>query len=486
MSQVRKDVLNGWKEIAAYLGRDPRTVERWEKSRSLPVRRLPGSGRATVYALVSELDAWLATPIRDPERQGPLALDAGEAPEDLGLPEAEPKDNLRPTIEPDTKRRHIFPLALRWAIAAVLLVLILCGSVIRLLGTHRRGNAAAAQAVHVLTPVPHSQVAGVEELYLRGCYQMELRTPESLHHAQDAFSGAFKRDPHYAPALAGLASTYILTREYSTVPDAEAYRQATDAATQAIALDPDVPQAHAVLGFVDFFWVWDAAAAEKQFQTALRLEPGLSLAHHWRGSMLTHEGRFRDGLQELNEAQRLEPGSAAVLTTRALALGLSGQRDESSELLNEAISTENTGAYRNPATMHHVMGMLSLITPRDVPRFLAEEMLAAELRQDTEAVEALHGASAVYIAKGERAMWQQLLADEQRRHRGSGPTYATARYQAELGSSDEALNELAVLFSRHDPALIGISVDPLLQSLHADPRFGRLRVAMGLPSIDSN
>ena len=60
MNQVRKDILNGWKEIGGYVGRDVRTVERWEKLRGLPVRRVPGAGRATVYALISELDEWLA------------------------------------------------------------------------------------------------------------------------------------------------------------------------------------------------------------------------------------------------------------------------------------------------------------------------------------------------------------------------------------------------------------------------------------------
>jgi len=60
VSQVRKDILNGWKEIGGYVCRDIRTVERWEKQRGLPVRRVPGAGRATVYALISELDEWLA------------------------------------------------------------------------------------------------------------------------------------------------------------------------------------------------------------------------------------------------------------------------------------------------------------------------------------------------------------------------------------------------------------------------------------------
>lgn len=54
------DVLGSWKEIAAYLERDVRTVMRWEQSRHLPVHRLPGDAKAAVYALKSELEAWRA------------------------------------------------------------------------------------------------------------------------------------------------------------------------------------------------------------------------------------------------------------------------------------------------------------------------------------------------------------------------------------------------------------------------------------------
>lgn len=53
--------LNSWKEIAAYLDRDPRTVQMWEKNEGLPVHRLNHHARASVYAYTAELNAWLRT-----------------------------------------------------------------------------------------------------------------------------------------------------------------------------------------------------------------------------------------------------------------------------------------------------------------------------------------------------------------------------------------------------------------------------------------
>lgn len=52
-------VLNSWKEIASYLGRGVRTVQRYEHELGLPVRRPRGKSRSAVIALTSDLDLWL-------------------------------------------------------------------------------------------------------------------------------------------------------------------------------------------------------------------------------------------------------------------------------------------------------------------------------------------------------------------------------------------------------------------------------------------
>ncbi len=492
MQQTRKDVLNGWKEIAAYLGRDPRTVERWEKQRSLPVRRLPGSGRATVYALVPELDVWLASSrLREEEPQltAVPAVAAEIRAEPKAFVVAEAIDGGQETKLQESGDRG--PGWRRWTTAAVLavLVVLICGVGLAGAGWRRRHSGPATPGVDPALPnrvrslVPSSAVFGVEELYLRGCYQEEMRTPDSLNRAKASFEAAIAKDGGYAPAFAGLANTYILLREYSMLPDAEAYPKAKEAATKALVLDPGWPQAHAALGFVKFFWDWDATAAEAQFQQALQADPTLPLAHHWFGSMLTHEGRFREGLGQLEVAQRLDPSSAAILTSRAFALGLIGRKSDGIQMLQEAIGGEGSGSSRNSATMHQVLGVLYLLPSRDVGRYLAETAQAASLRQDVETAASMRMAAGVLHARGEQAMWRALLEDERKRHPRGEPTYAMARYEAELGAKDQAMNDLAELFTRHDPALIGISVDPSFEGLRREGRFLQLRVAMGLPGM---
>ncbi len=53
-------VLTSWKEIAAYLGKGVRTVQRWEKDFGLPVRRPTGSDKSAILARTRDLDAWIA------------------------------------------------------------------------------------------------------------------------------------------------------------------------------------------------------------------------------------------------------------------------------------------------------------------------------------------------------------------------------------------------------------------------------------------
>jgi len=52
-------ILNSWKEIAVYLGRGVRTAQRWERDLALPVRRPRGKDRSAVFAVPTEIDAWL-------------------------------------------------------------------------------------------------------------------------------------------------------------------------------------------------------------------------------------------------------------------------------------------------------------------------------------------------------------------------------------------------------------------------------------------
>jgi hypothetical protein len=56
---ARPTVISDWKEIARYLGKGVRTVQRWERELDLPVRRPRKETKGSVIAVVAEIDAWV-------------------------------------------------------------------------------------------------------------------------------------------------------------------------------------------------------------------------------------------------------------------------------------------------------------------------------------------------------------------------------------------------------------------------------------------
>jgi len=467
-----KDHLRGWKEIAEYLARDERTVKRWEKQRGLPVRRIPGSGRANVYILVPELETWLAAvadslPAAEESVDGPVEADEQlvetvleEKPEPLHAP---PKGLLR--------RWPVILATVAGAAGIAVASFALLGS---FFARHPQMKPLSDSASR--STVYSSPKGGVDELYLQGLYFYEQRTPASLEHAHQAFEQVIASDPKYAPAYAGLANTYLLLREFSTMPPEEAYAKATVAAKRAIALDPNFADAHTALGFIDFFSAWNAAAATKEFETALRLDPSCAVAHHWYGSMLTHEGRYAEALVQLNEAQRLQPTSSAILASKAYALGLGGHRNEATDMLQSMLTADP-----NAVPAHRILATLSLVEPRDIPRFLYESRRLAEVRNDPESLSTFEAGADAFRSGGETAMWSAILDKERQFHPSrEHPIFLMIEAEAALGQNDQALEDLNTLADQRAHSMIGVVLDPTFTTLREGPRFERILAKVGL------
>jgi hypothetical protein len=102
-------ILNSWKEIASYMGRGVRTVQRWEQELGLPVRRPRGQSRSAVIALAGDLDEWLhRAPVGlEPDSNGKGAIvnpSHSSAPDETtGLTAA----NLSPRTNKRPERRSI-------------------------------------------------------------------------------------------------------------------------------------------------------------------------------------------------------------------------------------------------------------------------------------------------------------------------------------------------------------------------------------------
>ncbi len=93
--------LLSWKEIAAHLGREVRTVQRWEKTEGLPVHRHEHQKKSTVYAYPSELDEWIRKrqPVDDPEADAAFAREEELSGTDSPIDSVDPPDVLPAPVD---------------------------------------------------------------------------------------------------------------------------------------------------------------------------------------------------------------------------------------------------------------------------------------------------------------------------------------------------------------------------------------------------
>ena len=119
------DRLDSWKEIAAYLKKEVRTVQRWEKSLDLPVRRLAHGKQGSVFAYKSELDAWWRlsqTKLVDEEREPDTGASSSDSDVAVLVPIVDQPDKAeRNDTQPNRFRR-----------LAVLVLLVILGAAIPL------------------------------------------------------------------------------------------------------------------------------------------------------------------------------------------------------------------------------------------------------------------------------------------------------------------------------------------------------------------
>jgi eukaryotic-like serine/threonine-protein kinase len=144
-------------------------------------------------------------------------------------------------------------------------------------------------------------------LYLKARFHWGKRTEESLYKALQLFRQAIEADPMYALAYAGLAEGYVPLAYYCHLPPREAAPKAKAAAERALEIEPELPEALAVLGSMRADYDWDTPGAEALLRKAVRLDPRYPRARQALAECLTMTGRFGDAITEIDKALDLDP-----------------------------------------------------------------------------------------------------------------------------------------------------------------------------------
>ena len=154
------------------------------------------------------------------------------------------------------------------------------------------------------------------QLYLQGRAIWKRRGEDNLMRAIDMYQAALARDPAFARAHAALASAYVVLPGYTKDDDDDEQKYMTMAeqsARQALALDPNIGEAHAVLAQINSD-KGNLLDAESGFFFAISLEPNEPTPHHWYSILLSKVGRLDAALEQARRAYELDP-TAPVLAS---------------------------------------------------------------------------------------------------------------------------------------------------------------------------
>jgi len=301
------------------------------------------------------------------------------------------------------------------------------------------------------------------DLYLRGRHFWNKRTAEDLRRAVALFGQALAVDPGYALAHSGLADSYVLLAEYSSVPPAEVLPQATEHARKALELNPALAEPHATLGLLAMEG-YDWSGAEREFRRAIELRSGYATAHHWYALLLGTLGRFAEARAEAEQAVRLDPASLVVNNMLGMVFYASGDYPRSIEAFRRTVELEPGFAMaRGFLACAYVAAGRNQEALAEIARFSDADLDHAAMR------------AWVLWAAGEREAALQLareLVDRSRREPIRRGTLA-ALY-ALLGDRDRAFALLEQAYAEKDWTLREVKVSPMLDSLRGDPRFAKL------------
>jgi len=307
------------------------------------------------------------------------------------------------------------------------------------------------------------------DTYLRASrtYQLRHETGD-IPAAVALYSQAIDLDPNYALAFAGRSlalSTYGAEVATETAKR-ESFTKAEADAREAIALAPQLAEAHLALANVYNDGPLDFGQAGVEYRRALALGSGSARVLSNAGGNAAYMGHFDVAIAATRRAVVLDPLNRSSHTGFGLALYLARRYQEAAAAYAEAIS----------------------LNPDFAPAY-AERGLALYGQGD------LQGARASCEAK--RDFWydQQCLAvvyEKLGRHAeaeaelkkiqaaaGDAAAYQYASILAQWGDHEKALEWLDAAFRMRDPGLMALKTDPLLDPLHPEPRFQAMLQALG-------
>lgn len=307
------------------------------------------------------------------------------------------------------------------------------------------------------------------DAYLRGRALYGLSADEASERAALAqFDAAIAADPGYAAAHAARArSLTVLATQYGHADELAAfYDQAIEAAERAIALAPELADAHSTLGVTLFQGRLDARAARVPFERSRELGAGEATVLARYALYAARTGSHPEASDAIQRALRLDRLNPLIHRAAGGIEYAAGRWADSIPSARQALAM-NPKISRAHAAVGDALLMLGRL-----------DEARAEYAMEPAADVRLPGLAIVERRLGSRAAAESALSELVREF-GDAALYQQAQVFADWGRRDEAIARLEAALALGDSGLIYARNDPFLDPLRDDPRFGKLLNRLG-------
>jgi TolB-like protein/DNA-binding winged helix-turn-helix (wHTH) protein/Flp pilus assembly protein TadD len=307
------------------------------------------------------------------------------------------------------------------------------------------------------------------DAYLQGHYHFERDTDKDMEMAAKYYERATQLDSSYALAWVGLSRVRDRQVNAGLVPADENHRLAREAVEQALALNPNLAEAHAQMGRVKQQVDFDWAGADDSFRRAFALEPGNPDVVALAGFSAAMLGRFEQALPLDRRAVDLDPLNAHSWEQLGETEFFVGRLDEASADFKKASEL-------NPTVVAAHMFLSQIYVMQGRPHDALPEIELIRYPPLRAYLYAL-----AYYALGRKKKSNAALSELVTKYHAGG-AYQIAEVYAFSNQRDEAFGWLDRAYAQRDSGLIETKVDPLLKSLHNDPRFAAFLKKLNLPT----
>jgi TolB-like protein/tetratricopeptide (TPR) repeat protein len=312
----------------------------------------------------------------------------------------------------------------------------------------------------------------VYQLYAKGRYHVQRRTPDDLRKGLEYLREAVALDPGYGRAHAKLADAYILLAMTSDVAPKESFPHARTAAERALDIDPGLSEARVSMGIIKFWFDWDWSGAEAEFKRAIAAARPDPTAHTFYGHLLSNLGDHTGALQQMRRALDYEPHSPLANALFAQCMYYEGRYDESLVHLRKTLDLD-------PALW---------LTHNMIGRIYGRQGNYREALQAFNRATDLGGslvvrANAGYTlaASGRRDQARAVLDQlKTRSAQAYVPPSNLALVHLALGEHAEALDRLDEAVEARDILLTFLTAEPRWADLAGQPRFTAVLGKVGL------